>query len=144
MELLWWLLAKDDVDFGLLLPFMILAILFFSIFALFAMLSYLYFSVGKPKSTTDNPTQNDMNTDTVEGRQCNDCIFNSQEIETRGIPSASMAAVRLAKQPRYSFNIFDGTNASGAFAAFIHDGDSDDENVDNAVTDYWADVQDHI
>lgn len=44
----------------------------------------------------------------------------------------------------YSFNIFDGTNATGAFADFIHDGDSDDERADNAQTTHWSSVQDQI
>jgi hypothetical protein len=48
-------------------------------------------------------------------------------------------------KPKYSFNIFDGTqDASGAFAQFIHDGDSDDERYDNLETEKWNDVQDHV
>jgi len=47
--------------------------------------------------------------------------------------------------PKYSFNIFDGTqDASGAFAAFIYDGDSDDEQYDQLQTDRWSTVQDYV
>ena len=40
-----------------------------------------------------------------------------------------------------SFNIFDGTNAGGAFAEFIHDGDSDDEAADEEETERWNGMQ---
>ena len=43
-----------------------------------------------------------------------------------------------------SFDIFDGTGASSAFAEFIHDGDSDDERADNEQTTHWSAVQDLI
>jgi len=42
---------------------------------------------------------------------------------------------------RYSFNIFDGTNATGQFAEFVHDGDEDDEAVDAKETQHWNDMQ---
>jgi len=45
---------------------------------------------------------------------------------------------------KYSFNIFDGTNASGEYADYIYDGDSDDERNDNQQTDHWESVQNHI
>ncbi|OEU08736.1 hypothetical protein FRACYDRAFT_249639 [Fragilariopsis cylindrus CCMP1102] len=51
---------------------------------------------------------------------------------------------RRSRSRKYSFNIFDGTNASGEFAAFIHGGDSDDDNVDNEQTNHWDTIQDHI
>ena len=46
-------------------------------------------------------------------------------------------------QPVY-FNIFDGTNATGEFADFVFDGDSDDENADFQETQRWEAAQDHI
>ena len=42
------------------------------------------------------------------------------------------------------FNIFDGTNASGPWAQYIHDGDDDDEEYDAEESDRWKDIQDHI
>lgn len=49
------------------------------------------------------------------------------------------------QQPRaYSFNIFDGTNADGAFSDFVHDCDSQDEKENQAEDVYWKDVRDHI
>mmetsp|Transcript_20644 Transcript_20644/g.48714 ORF Transcript_20644/g.48714 Transcript_20644/m.48714 type:complete len:475 (-) Transcript_20644:446-1870(-) len=47
-------------------------------------------------------------------------------------------------KPRYSFNIFDGTNATGAYAEFIHAADSDDELRDQDETDRWASIQKHM
>jgi len=48
-------------------------------------------------------------------------------------------------QPQYSFNIFDGTqDASGAFAAYIYDGDSEDLSYDNAETKKWNSIQEHV
>jgi len=42
---------------------------------------------------------------------------------------------------RSSFNIFDGTASSGMFAAFVFDGDSDDEEKDMAESKQWANCQ---
>mmetsp|Transcript_21863 Transcript_21863/g.52011 ORF Transcript_21863/g.52011 Transcript_21863/m.52011 type:complete len:390 (+) Transcript_21863:111-1280(+) len=42
---------------------------------------------------------------------------------------------------RYSFNIFDGTNAAGQFADFVHDGDEDDEAFDAKETEHWNGMQ---
>ncbi|KAG7339473.1 hypothetical protein IV203_025346 [Nitzschia inconspicua] len=43
-----------------------------------------------------------------------------------------------------SFHIFDGTNAGGAFADFIFDGDSDDDDYDQHQTQHWTgDIQQH-
>merc|ERR1712238_177637 len=126
------------------------------------MLSYLYFSIEKKTISTtvtenDNNKnnnkateiqhENEMNTDTAELKTSHDFIFTSQEMieiqDTQKVTPAKTTET-LAQKPKYSFNIFDGTDASGAFAHFIYDGDSDDEKVDNADTDHWAAVQDHI
>jgi len=146
-------------------PYYISALLNFSIFALWAMLPYLYFSVEKKNDLTtvtrnknkskNNATEilkkNGMTTDIVELKpnHISDCIFNSQRIVTQDTHTSRLstetitATDTVAQQRKYSFNIFDGTNASGAFADFIHDGDSDDEKEDNYATDRWAAIQDH-
>eukprot|EP00536_Pseudo-nitzschia_multiseries_P006294 jgi/Psemu1/304012/fgenesh1_kg.131_\ len=87
-----------------------------------------------------------------------------EELETTtGIPSQNGAGRKDAKpvptvtleqrkpppplsEPKrqYSFNIFDGTNATGAYASYIFDGDSDDERVDDSETRKWSAVQDRI
>ena len=41
----------------------------------------------------------------------------------------------------FSFNIFDGTNASGAFSDFVHDGDEEDEAADEKETEHWNNMQ---
>ena len=43
-----------------------------------------------------------------------------------------------------SFNIFDGTNASGRYAQYIFDGDSDDEEEDRRESIIWEDIQTHV
>ena len=139
-----------------------------SLFALWAMLSYFYFSFKRkltnvPSSTTntnatttsvENNTTNDVvPTTNTEQRKNKDFLFRSEEFIIEEPPPTTTttdgiittAAIPHEQQQRkYSFNIFDGTNASSAFADFVHDGDSDDENYDQEITDHWAAVQDHI
>jgi hypothetical protein len=43
-----------------------------------------------------------------------------------------------------SFNIFDGTNATGAFSQYIFDADSEDEAEDQQETTQWDEVQEHV
>ena len=149
----------------------------FSLFALWAMLSYFFFSFTKkstnvPSSKTtntnatgngntdtaanmtttpvENNTTNDVPTNT-EQRKSSNFLFSSEEFIIEEPPpstTTTTTTVPHEQQQRrleiYSFNIFDGTNASSAFAEFVHDGDSDDENDDNEETERWAAVQDHI
>jgi hypothetical protein len=49
---------------------------------------------------------------------------------------------RISK--KFSFNIFDGTNAKGDLAQFIVEGDSDDERKDDEETQQWSSVQNHV
>ena len=146
----------------------------FSLFALWAMLSYFFFSFTKkstnvPSSKTtntnatgngntdtaanmtttpvENNTTNDVPTNT-EQRKSSNFLFSSEEFIIEEPPPSTTTTVPHEQQQRrleiYSFNIFDGTNASSAFAEFVHDGDSDDENDDQEETERWAAVQDHI
>lgn len=48
------------------------------------------------------------------------------------------------KSRKYSFNIFDGSNASGLFADFIFDADSEDMRNDRKETEKWNACQNHI
>ncbi|OEU08302.1 hypothetical protein FRACYDRAFT_250091 [Fragilariopsis cylindrus CCMP1102] len=105
------------------------------------------FIFGTEKITAENITAPVMVTSasapTPVPRTSNNNVF--YKMSTKAIRRRQrMRRRNEAEQPKYSFNIFDGTNASGVFADFIHDGDSDDEKVDNATTDHWAAVQDHI
>jgi len=150
---------KGIINSQFLHPYYIAIQMNFSIFALWAMLSYFYFSVEKKTTSTkatgnDNSSkrnateitlENEMNT--LDTSKHHDYIFTSQEFaiqDTTPMPTPATVTEKSTQQPRYSFNIFDGTGASGAFASFIHDGDSDDEKVDNAATEHWAAVQGHI
>jgi len=153
---------KGIIDSQRISPFYILVLLIYCSFALWAMFSYLYFSVEKktiPTTDTGNdhknknnateiPMENGMNSDNMELKPNQGFIFTIQEIgiqdTSHRLTTTATAKESLAQEPRYSFNIFYGTDASGAFASFIHDGDSDDEKVDNTMTDHWASVQDHV
>ena len=44
----------------------------------------------------------------------------------------------------YTFNIFDGTNASSTFAEFVFEGDSDDEDEDQRQSNMWNTIQSHV
>jgi len=81
----------------------------------------------------------------------NEFIFGSEKVTANSTTAPTTVAAPatttapVTEQPKYSFNIFDGTNAaSGAFAAFIHEGDSDDERVDHDQTVRWDAIQDHV
>jgi len=59
-------------------------------------------------------------------------------------PRRKSKSRKSSRKSRYSFNIFDGTNASGKFADFIFEGDSEDIRYDHNETEKWNAVQDHI
>lgn len=44
----------------------------------------------------------------------------------------------------YSFNIFDGTNASGDYADFVFEGDSEEEREDMRESRRWHDIQEYL
>jgi len=136
----------------------------YELFAVWIMLIYAYFTFDRFGSSgnnknNDNDNDNDTGNTTIENRfdtvtattkkNSNnlESIFGPEGITGNSSKAPTMVAAPtpapVTEQPKYSFNIFDGTNASGAFADFIHDGDSDDEKVDNAMTDRWAAIQDH-
>ena len=165
---------------------MVFVYLEFSLFSLWTMLSYRYFSIepaideqqpqqkDPPSNSIATPTacqqQKQTNTPSGEEREertkntssITDHIFSSHEFPPNSTASATLdsssrpiVGITNKEQgkskknftpPRqaYSFNIFDGTNASGTFADFVHSGDSDDENIDNEQTIYWTDVQNHV
>jgi len=146
---------EGSIDSQRISPFYRVVMLIYCSFALWAMFSYLYFSVEKetiPTTDTGNDHKSKNNATEIpmeNGMKPNQgFIFTSQEIviqdTSHRLTRTATAKESFAQEPRYSFNIFDGTNASGAFASFIHDGDSDDEKVDNTMTDHWASVQDHV
>ena len=106
--------------------------------------------------TMDKPDSTTRQTDATE------FIFNTGERSSSSLDEISVATDKTDKrksekesesptpveppkaQHRYSFNIFDGTNASGAFAEFIHEGDSEDERLEQEETERWASIQNHI
>jgi hypothetical protein len=172
---------KTELMFAL----MVFENLVFSLFSLWSMLSYRYFSIESdideqqpqqndpPSNSTATPTagqqQKQTNTPTEEEEErtkntsnSTEHIFSSHELPPNSTASAtrdssSKPTIEVCNKgernskknftsPRqtYSFNIFDGTNATGTFADFVHSGDSDDEDIDNEQTMYWTDVQNHV
>ena len=162
--------VKDRSE--IFVPFFMFAQINFALFGLWSMLIYRHFSVDStPRSTDkqcdDNGNGNGINRNsknsmiTASAKQktstqrtdITEYIFSAEEqqpemIENNGTPlstiTTTVAVVTEATERQYSFNIFDGTNAKGAFADFIHDGDSEDGQEDNEQSAHWNAVQDHI
>ncbi|VEU43981.1 unnamed protein product [Pseudo-nitzschia multistriata] len=136
--------------------FMTFSVVNFSLFGLWSMLSYWYFSVEKrhhkkrrrgDDDTTD-PTSTFFATertqmDSMRGRSSN-CIFSTKEFNSSRAKGESEAPNSQTRTQRFSFNIFDGTNASGMFASFVFSGDDEDEEADKLESDKWKDIQDHV
>merc|ERR1712238_304956 len=108
-------------------------------------LSYYYFSVST--ATTKEQTKEKPN-----NLKTSDIISNSPTATTTTTTTISAinaeaetgGAITKKTTPEYSFNIFDGTNASSEYAEFIYAGDSDDERVDREQTNHWDTCQDHL
>jgi len=124
---------KRTNDFGIA---GLVALVNFSLFGLWSILVYYYFTTNMsiiahkskdPSIRMQSTNHNKDNTDVTVPTNNNDLD------EDQTTPS----------QPKYSFNIFDGTNAGGAFAEFVHEGDSDEDDV-NAGNEKWAAIQDHL
>ena len=136
----------------------------FSLFGVWALCTYIYFSIDIWNNNDNNDnrilifTSSEIGTTTTRTTATTTRIESPQtEHDDRRSPSPPPSsqqqqqgeeeeATRMRRRStrKYSFNIFDGTNASGEFAAFIHGGDSDDDNVDNEQTNHWDTIQDHI
>jgi len=108
-----------------------------ALFSFWTMIVYRYFSIDR-----ENFDETILDSSCTKFSSGGD---RNRQDET--CPAREINTSRKSRKPRntiFSFNIFDGNNASGAFARFIHDGDSDDERVDNKETAHWKTVQDHI
>ena len=135
-----------------LLSYKITSQIIYTLFAFWSMLTYWYFSIDGP----DNGKTNDRGTESPTSEK--QLIFNADSSRRERInsrfsevsesPTANTTAAQPGQEPederRYSFNIFDGTNAVGAFSEFIHDGDSEDERLEREETDRWNAIQDQI
>ena len=125
------------------------------LFALWTFLTYRYFSID----TTDNRNANkESKEDSISEQRkpgSKKLIFDAESMDAIGNPGSiseatqkSVPQAQTEAEPsqakRYSFNIFDGTNACGAYSEFVHDGDSEDERMDQEETDRWNTVQDQI
>lgn len=108
----------------------------FPLFALWNLVTYFYFSFERCNRCCS--TSSDLKNSSTN-------IFQCQEITLQGDPLSSLATsqttIRKMSPSKMSFNIFDGTNASGAFAAFIFEGDDEDIQADEQETEMWCKVQ---
>ncbi len=138
------------VDDESLLPVTLVGRFLFALLGLWSMFIYWYFSTDltPSKQQEGTSTQNNL---TESKRGATQLIFNSDaNRRTAARPDSPTTDVEQngdeepKTERRYSFNIFDGTNAGGAFADFIHDGDSEDERMDQQETDRWKAIQNHI
>jgi len=138
-----------------LVPYVLVAQINFSLFGFWSMLAYRHFAIGpKTKKTNDSKTKQAAGPGKRKSSKTKEFIFNSSfsrvdrsssEPSVTGTTSKTIQATNHEPaQRKYSFNIFDGTNASGYFADFVHDGDSEDEHADNQETKRWAAVQEHV
>ena len=69
---------------------------------------------------------------------------NLKDTVSSEYPPEAEEAGRSSSSRSWSFNIFDGTNATGNFADYVYEGDSEDEANDAIETDRWRDIQDHV
>jgi len=141
----------------------------FMLFGLLSMLAYLYFTTGDWLSPEVSDEEDDAEEEDSMQEASADFIFGHLEkaLKREGngmgaiVPQspaspkppcgngiAKRKSKRLSKRrstsSRYSFNIFDGTNAAGQFADFVFEGDSSDLQTDMAETEKWNAVQNHI
>lgn len=94
---------------------------------------YLYFS-NVPTTPTIRPHQDQTNNAT-KGDETSSQLQGEASSLDLGKPST---------RQKNSFNIFDGTNATGEYADFIYEGDSEDLQNDRQESMRWATIQDHV
>ena len=152
--------------------FTMFAVFTFSLFGFFTLLVYVYFSLPHEREDTSDHAGHKSNAttyprmdSTIKMSSSNrlismlskDYIFSCEdEVEQENNNTTAAAAVAAATattattatprkrmSTRYSFNIFDGTNAKGSLAQFVVEGDSDDERTDNEETLHWSSVQNY-
>ena len=143
------LVMRGTVPLTVATGFQAYATLNYYLFCFYIMIVYIKFSVKKKNSTTTIPSipsppnifasnEFDPNTTTAMTSTTSDIIRSKQT------STAPTTTTNASSSRSYEFNIFDGTNPSAGYAEFIFDGDSDDEAADNAETDQWDAVQDHV
>lgn len=127
----------------------------FMLFGLLSIMFYLYITTGDWVAEVDVEVEDD---ESEVPDQSTDFIFGQlgKALKREGTGSGDIVdkpksvrqgqrkSISRRQSSRFSFNIFDGTNAAGQFADFIFDGDSADLRADHAETEKWNAVQDHI
>jgi hypothetical protein len=143
----------------------------YAFFTIWCMLVHRFFSIDSKKKSENTASKNrdhTKNTTTQCKNENENLATNDEAITNNNIFSSgefvinddddtdkenNSNGIQMTEQQengggrssrKWSFNIFDGTNGSGAYADFVHEGDSDDERIDNEQTIKWSAVQDHI
>ena len=101
------------------------------------LLIYLYFRVSPASSSEKKSTATSAGGSSVQS------LFTPGELTS--IEEEDNAIKEEPHRNNLAFNIFDGTSAGGAFAQFVFDADSDDEQEDRKESVRWDhDVQKYI
>eukprot|EP00537_Pseudo-nitzschia_pungens_P000397 CAMPEP_0172359642 /NCGR_PEP_ID=MMETSP1060-20121228/3832_1 /TAXON_ID=37318 /ORGANISM="Pseudo-nitzschia pungens, Strain cf. cingulata" /LENGTH=467 /DNA_ID=CAMNT_0013081403 /DNA_START=83 /DNA_END=1486 /DNA_ORIENTATION=- len=164
MQLLSFILSVDTIK-----PLLMFVQVNGSLFFLWTTLMYRHF--GVPPSSSNNHSRESMenestlNTDSEfsdkkssKRSKATEFIFYNPEESSTVTPIAEDSTVPKTKttatpepapsrphaERRYSFNIFDGTNASTQMSEFVFAGDSDDEEADKHESIHWHSVQNHL
>jgi len=143
-----------------LFPWVVAAKLNFGLFGLWNMLWYMHFTIDPFKSKrkkdskvvkiADKPHEGEFifktgaSSSKLEDSNSTDSPTNKTAGQAHQRESEGTAESAEAPEQRFEFNIFDGTNASGMYADFIHEGDSEDERMDCEETERWNCIQNHI
>eukprot|EP00532_Pseudo-nitzschia_australis_P020668 CAMPEP_0168304932 /NCGR_PEP_ID=MMETSP0142_2-20121227/48626_1 /TAXON_ID=44445 /ORGANISM="Pseudo-nitzschia australis, Strain 10249 10 AB" /LENGTH=524 /DNA_ID=CAMNT_0008256287 /DNA_START=44 /DNA_END=1615 /DNA_ORIENTATION=- len=92
-------------------------------------------SSSSTNSSTNTKSNSNSNSKTNKAKQ----LLSSRKRNSLSIKSNTNVTSSSSKQQsrKFSFNIFDGTNASGIYTDFVFDGDSDDERADHDETLKW-------
>jgi len=138
-------------------PYAIFVLVNYSLFGFWSMLIYQYFTIERKKKTSATTLSSDSSTNTnnknniknhkskPNKRENGNFIFNCEEIKSDVNNGLNLVSPALSsRKPRYTFNIFDGTNGTGEFSDFVHVGDSDDEKADEEQTKHWDSIQDYL
>ena len=108
------------------------------------LLIYRHFSVRHSTTPNDSLTSTTVQLGASGNTETFDKMHNSFPEKVGPEQPQSPPAEPQSRSRTIDFNIFDGSNATGQFADFVFEGDSDDAAVDAAETEMWADAQLHV
>lgn len=149
----------DDI-----LPVRVFAEINYALFFFWTLLMYRYFTADAVSASQAGSNAGSQEPKPSAHIQSSEFIFNFDDAEEKDAGTASpdrnengpapeagnsnapetppsLQRSGSQQQEQFTFNIFDGTNATGTYSGFIYCGDSDDEDADQRETDHWNSVQ---